>query len=232
MQLLSKAWCHVANSYRSAQLPLWPAVRMSSSYAQILGSKFTDKGPGCHMLIIFVANHVYLSAAVDCGRITAFPLQCCAECARPQSEPTLAQRGLWMYTCTLQGALSCHNTVSTTHVHVHTCTDRWMLVVGFVMSVLSMESKHTLTLQSFYYHGNIQCYRHSTHTQVPGLRCWDHFCHFNKWCHHKGKWSYHYSLLTSGGTVERQLGYTATTAICLFKGEVRHNRIHFFVRFN
>ena len=40
-----------------------------------------------------------------------------------------------------------------------------------------------------------------THTQVPGPRCSDRFCHFNEWLHHEGKWSYQHS----GGMAEGRL---------------------------
>lgn len=74
-----------------------------------------------------------------------------------QSGAMLTQRKSYMKTYTLQGPLSCH---TRTGAHIQRYC-RWMFVGGFVMSVFSMEPKHILTLQSFYYH--ILRYHHSTH---------------------------------------------------------------------
>lgn len=128
---------------------------------------------------------MYLCAAVECGRIKA--LQHCADCARTHRKRGSAdtKRLLYVHMYTAGNTKLSQYCLLHTHAHLHTYNERWMLVAGFVMPVLSMEPKHTLTLQSFYHQSNMQRYRHSARTQVPRLQ----HSGFNKWCHHKGKLS-------------------------------------------
>lgn len=66
-----------------------------------------------------------------------------------------------MYTCTLRGAPSCHNSVSATHMHArgHTQEDRCQSLN--IMPVLSTEPKCRLTPPSFYYQCNVLSPEHT-----------------------------------------------------------------------
>lgn len=87
---------------------------------------------------------------------------------------------------------------SPTLAHIHRYVD-----VGWlnIMSLLSVEPKKRDS--SIIFLPAKHTHLHTcTRTKVSELLCCGRFSHFNKWCHHKRKWSYHHSLLTSAGTPE------------------------------
>lgn len=96
VQLLCRAWRHVAKSYCSVQatpVACWADVILVRSLPGLMvhsKKKRKEKDKGWHVLIIFVAKRSLLTAKQPVKNRTFFPPQCCEE--HTQSWGVLTQR--------------------------------------------------------------------------------------------------------------------------------------------